>query len=678
MNFSVTCNMIDKQTVDRILDAVRIEEVIGDFVSLKRRGANYLGLCPFHEDKNPSMSVSPSKGIFKCFACGKAGTAVTFLMEHEHITYPEALRWLAKKYGIEIEEKEESPEEAASRLKYESLILICEAGQKYFSDILWNTEQGRAIGLSYFHERQFSDDTIRNFGLGFALPGRTNFLEWAKSKGYNPDLLVDAGMCMRHDDGSIVDRFFNRVIFPIYSIGGRAIGFGARTLIKDEKPKYVNSPESIIYDKKHTLYGITQAKSEISKEDKCYLVEGYADVISMHQKGIRNLIASSGTSLTQEQITLIKRFTNNITVMYDGDAAGQHASLRGVDMILGAGMNVKVISLPVEDDPDSFAKSHTYDEILTYLERNEKDFIMFKSDLLMKDAERDPIRKASMINDVIESVSMIPDAVTRSVYVQTVSDKYDVKTDVIFNRITELRERRRRNEALRAASPILGAQYENRPVLGSEEPVVPVEEKTPDITNQFLAPNESEILYYLIKFGPYNLVFDSDKCYGAVERPAVTVAQFIRAELKKDDSELVNPLYHKLYDDYFATFGDVAYVDDVSRDAIEQSVLRHFTTCDDKSVVEMVIGMLSDEQPLTIKEFRKSLVPEEMRLGEIVPKMLNLYKYKVLEFACKELGSELGEAQKNGDVERQKEILERLKEYTQAKTAFSKSVNRLT
>ncbi|MCI2083043.1 MAG: DNA primase [Bacteroidales bacterium] len=663
--------MIDKQTVDRILDAVKIEEVIGDFVTLKRRGANYIGLCPFHEDRNPSMSVSPSKGIFKCFACGKAGTAVTFVMEHEHMTYPEALRYLARKYNIEIEEKEETPEEATGRLKYESLILITEAAQKYFQDILWNTEEGKAIGLSYFRERKFTDETIRKFGLGFAPKGRNNFLSWAKSKGYNPDLLVDAGMCIRRDDGELTDRFYNRVIFPISAIGGRVIGFGARTLIKDEKPKYVNSPESLIYDKKHTLYGITQAKGEISKRDKCYLVEGYADVISMHQAGICNLVASSGTSLTQEQVLMIKRFTNNITVMYDGDAAGQHASLRGVDMILGEGMNVKVVTLPPEDDPDSYAKAHTHDEILTYMERHENDFIVFKSELLMKDAQQDPIKKAGLINDVIESLSMIPDAVTRTVYVNVVADKFDVKTDVIFNRINELRERRKRNEAQR--NPYPQRSYEPEIM----EQATSVEGKK-GITNIFLAPNEKELVYYLIKFGPYRLIFPENMVYGAPQTPAITVAQYMRSELEKDDESFTNPLYKNIYDEFYATFGDVSYTDDEHRDAVENAVLRHFTNNRDKEVIDMVVGMLNDAQPLTIKQFRTSIVPEEDTLGEMVPKSLNLYKFKVLEFICRQLTAELGEAQKNGDTERRNLLLAKLKEYSRAKTSVAKSVNRLT
>lgn len=663
--------MIDRQTVDRILDAVKIEEVIGDFVSLKRRGANYLGLCPFHEDKNPSMSVSPAKGIFKCFACGKAGTAVTFIMEHEHLTYPEALRWLANKYHIEIEEKEETPEEAAGRLKHESLVLITEAAQKYFQDILWNTDEGRAVGLSYFRERRFTDDTIRAFGLGFALKGRDNYLNWAKSKGYNPDLLVEAGMCIRHDDGELTDRYYNRVIFPISSISGRVIGFGARTLIKDEKPKYVNSPESSIYDKRRTLYGITQAKSAIAKADKCYLVEGYADVISMHQSGICNLVASSGTSLTDEQILLIKRFTNNITVMYDGDEAGQHASLRGVDMILAAGMNVKVVTLPVEDDPDSYAKSHTREEIRTFLERNENDFIVFKSDLLMKDAGNDPIKKARLINDVIESVSMIPDAVTRTVYVNTVAEKFDVKQDVIFSQIGELREKRQHNAALRSSY-----NEDNANRYRESEPSAP--EAPAGITNIFLAQNEKDIIYYLVKFGPYRLLFPEELVYGAVQGPPITVAQYIRSEMAKDDQTLSNPIYKKIYDDFYATFGNVAYTDDASRDAAESAVLRHFTNSGDTAVTEMVIDMISDSHPLTIKQFRASLTSEEDLLGYNVPKALNLYKYKTLEFICRQLASELGEAQKAGDTERQKELLEKLKDYTKVKTAVAKSVNRLT
>ena len=344
--------MIDRATVDRILDATRIEEVIGDFVSLRKRGANYLGLCPFHQDKNPSMSVSSTKGIFKCFACGKAGNAVSFLMEHEHMTYVEALRYLAKKYHIEIVEKEETPEEIEGRKRYESLLVVSEYAQKYYADVLWNTDVGRAIGLSYFHERKFTDETIRKFGLGYAASRPLTLCNKALRDGYKKEYLVDAGLCLeREGSGELYDRFFDRVMFPIHSISGRVIAFGGRTLKADKSvAKYVNSPQSEIYDKSRSLYGIFQAKNSIAKEDKCILVEGYADVISMHQAGVTNVVASSGTSLTVEQIRLIKRFTEKVTIIYDGDAAGIKAALRGIDLVLEEGLSVKVVLLPPEDD----------------------------------------------------------------------------------------------------------------------------------------------------------------------------------------------------------------------------------------------------------------------------------------------------------------------------------------
>ena len=353
--------MIDRATVDRIMDAVRIEEVIGDFVSLRKRGANYLGLCPFHQDKNPSMSVSSTKGIFKCFACGKAGNAVSFLMEHEHLTYWEALRYLAKKYHIEIVEKEETPEEIAHRMRYESLLVVTDYAQKYFSDILWNTQVGQAIGLSYFHERKFSDETIRKFGLGYAASRPLTLCGKALQDGYKAEYLVAAGLCLeREGTGELYDRFFDRVIFPIHSISGRVIAFGGRTLKTDKSvAKYVNSPQSEIYDKSRSLYGIFQAKNSIAKADKCILVEGYADVISMHQAGVTNVVASSGTSLTVEQIRLIKRFTDKITIIYDGDSAGIKAALRGIDLVLEEGLSVKVVLLPPEADSDLFAALRT-------------------------------------------------------------------------------------------------------------------------------------------------------------------------------------------------------------------------------------------------------------------------------------------------------------------------------
>ena len=385
--------MIDRATVDRILDATRIEEVIGDFVSLKRRGANYLGLCPFHQDKNPSLSVSSTKQIFKCFACGKAGTAVSFIMEHEKLSYPEALKYLAKKYGIEVVEKEQTPEEIAARLKGESLLIVNEYAQKYYQQLLWDAARTHLVGLSYFKERKFSDDTIRKFGLGFAPAGGKSFAATALEEGYKEEYLVDSGLCIKRDDGSLSDRFYDRVMFPIHSLSGRVIAFGGRILTSDKsKAKYINSPETEVYVKNRSLYGIYFAKSAIANKDCCLLVEGYTDVISMHQAGIENVVASSGTSLTVGQISLIKRFTDKIIVIYDGDAAGIKASIRGIDMILQQGMKVEVVLLPPEDDPDSFAKAHTREEIEEFIASNKCDFITFKTNLLLKEIDNDPYR----------------------------------------------------------------------------------------------------------------------------------------------------------------------------------------------------------------------------------------------------------------------------------------------
>ena len=493
--------MIDAATVDRILDSVRIEEVIGDFVTLRKRGANYLGLCPFHQDKNPSMSVSSTKGIFKCFSCGKAGTAVSFVMEHEHLTYPEALRYLAKKYNIEIVEKEESAEEIAGRMRHESLQIVTEYAQKYYQDVLWNTDTGRAIGLSYFRERKFTDETIRKFGLGYAAGRQHELYKDALQKGYKREYLLDTGLCVERDNGDLADRFFDRVMFPIYSVSGRVIAFGGRTLKSDKTvAKYVNSPETEIYNKSRSLYGLFQAKSAIAKQDKCILVEGYADVISMHQAGIENVVASSGTSLTVDQIKLIKRFSEKITVIYDGDAAGIKAALRGIDLILEEGLSVKIVLLPPEDDPDSFAKAHSRVEIEEFIEENEQDFIAFKSDILSRNAGKDPLMRSQMITDILQSISVIPDPILRNVYVDMVSERFDQKSEALLSKISDLRRKKRRfNEQYR--------QFEGMRTDPAAQPEFPVavedEPATTGVSDTFLATCEREICYYLIKFGTY-------------------------------------------------------------------------------------------------------------------------------------------------------------------------------
>ncbi|MDD2596033.1 MAG: DNA primase [Bacteroidales bacterium] len=675
--------MIDRATVDRILDAVRIEDVIGDFVSLKRRGANYLGLCPFHQDKNPSMSVSPTRGIFKCFSCGKAGTAITFVMDHEHLTYPEALRYLAKKYGIDIVEKEETAEEIANRLKYESLLVVSEYAQKFYQNILWNNEYGRAIGYSYFKERQFSDETIRKFGLGYAHNRPLTLASEALKNGYKKEFLIGTGLCIERDNGDIIDRFYDRVMFPIHSISGRVIAFGGRTLKSDKTvAKYVNSPETEIYNKSRSLYGIFFAKSAIAKSDKCYLVEGYADVISMHQAGIENVVASSGTSLTVEQIRLIKRFTNKITILYDGDDAGIKASVRGIDLILEEGMQVKIVLLPPEDDPDSYAKAHSKDEILDYIENKECDFISYKSELLSKDIENDPLKKAQMINDIIASIAVVPDPILRNVYVEMVAEKFDQKPESIFLKIKELRGRKKKwNRPSYNNENYLEPQIEDSSYSTENENVTQEEAVGAasmgtgyDVTNSFLAVHEREIVYYLIKFGCYDIHFEKDMEYGNAPSEQLTVAEYIISSMRDDELEFENPLYREIYNSFYLFLSSLPQ-DDCETN--QKKVIRYLSTGENQAVSNEVLNLICEEHPLTIQEYKKSIVPEEHILGITVPKSMLLYKLKVTEQKCMSLLKEIEKAQKSGDKEMQKELIGHLQILNQVKNRFAKELNRL-
>ena len=680
--------MIDRATVDKIMDAVRIEEVIGDFVSLRKRGANYLGLCPFHQDKNPSMSVSSTKGIFKCFACGKVGGAVSFLMEHEHLTYVEALRYLAKKYHIEIGEKEETAEEIAHRMRYESLLVVTDYAQKFYADVLWNTEVGKAIGLSYFHERKFTDETIRKFGLGYAASRPLTLCGKALKEGYKKEYLLDAGLCLeREGTGELYDRFFDRVIFPIHSISGRVIAFGGRTLKTDRSgAKYVNSPQSEIYDKSRSLYGIFQAKNAIAKEDKCILVEGYADVISMHQAGVTNVVASSGTSLTVEQIRLIKRFTDKVTILYDGDAAGVKAALRGIDLVLEEGLSVKVVLLPEEDDPDTFARRHDQAEIRDFIAENEKDFISFKSDLLLDESERDPVRRAQVIGDILQSVAAVPDPILRNIYVELVAGKFDQKADSVLAKVAEFRRKKQALERSRR-------RFENRQdgiqqparVTEPEEPVpedLPVEgEALPRpqpsgyvLRDAFLAVMERELCYYLIKFGAYPLHFEADMYYGAAPSETVTVSQYIRNSLDDDGLVFVNDLYRTLFDRYYA-FG--AALPDEDPEAVQQRVLRYFTTSEDEALNQSVYDLVLEEHPLTVKTYEESITPEEQALAHIVPKAVLLYKLRITEQQCNATTKEITQAQRSGETETLRTLVRELQILNTIKNRLSKELNRL-
>ena len=438
--------MIDQATIDRILDAAQIVDVVSEFVTLRRRGVNYIGLCPFHNEKTPSFSVSPSKGLCKCFSCGKGGNVVHFIMEHEQLSYYEALKWLAKKYNIEIKERELTTEEKQAQSLRESLFVVNQFASEYFQNILYNDIDGQRIGMTYLRGRGFRDDIIKKFQLGFSTESHDALAKAAIQKGFKEDYLVKTGLCYRKDDGSLRDRFWGRVIFPVHTLSGKVVAFGGRVLsaaTKNVQMKYVNSHESEIYHKSRELYGIYFAKQAIVRQDRCFLVEGYTDVISMHQSGIENVVASSGTALTSEQIRLIHRFTNNITMLYDGDGAGIKASLRGIDMLLEEGMNIKVCLLPDGDDPDSFARKHNATDYQAYINGHEVDFIRFKTNLLMEEAGKDPIKRASLISSIVKSISVIPDAIVRSVYIRECSQLLQMEEKILVEATAKLTEQAR-------------------------------------------------------------------------------------------------------------------------------------------------------------------------------------------------------------------------------------------
>lgn len=673
--------MIDRNTVQKILDTAEIVDVVSDFVTLKRRGANYIACCPFHNEKTPSFSVSPAKGIFKCFGCGKAGSAVTFVMEHEHLTYSEALKYLGKKYGIEVVEKEETEEDTQERLRHESLLVVSEFARQFYTDTLFHTDAGRSIGLSYFRQaRGFSDETIKKFGLGFApdprkMEGTTTLAAAAQKGGYKREFLIGTGLCIERQDGSLADKFYDRVMFPIHSLSGRVIAFGGRTLLTDKSvAKYVNSPETEIYHKSDVLYGIYQAKGAIAKLGKCYLVEGYTDVISMHQAGIENVVASSGTSLTQGQIRLIKRFTNKITVLYDGDPAGIKASIRGIDMLLEEGMEVKVALFPDGHDPDSFARSHSADQITKFLEEAQTDFIEFKYELLAKDIARDPLRKAGLIKEIVRTIALIPDRIVRTVYIEQTAQKLDVKQEILSQEVGKVRrdnivsgEFEKRRSAERQER-----RRELESQLPPEERMEPQESapRQREAEVPFLVPYEKEILYYLIKFGEHIIHFEEHMIVGS-EQPVqeITVSEYISAELENDELEFQNGLYKKVYDLYFK-------YRESERD--NDKIVRMFANGPDEPVTQAVLDLIYQEYTVNVKEFQKTLIPEENMISKYVPKIILVYKAKVAEYTYNLVMAQLGQAQREGNTELQNELMQQIQLLMMVKNQFSKELNRLT
>ena len=677
--------MIDRDTINRIFDTIKIEEVIGDFVSLRRKGSNWWGLCPFHPDKNPSMAVSSAKNLFKCFSCGKGGNALSFVMEHEHMSYPEALRYLAAKYNIEVVEKELTPEEIAGNQRYDNLLVVSDYAQKFYQDLLWNNDFGRTVGLSYFRQRGYTDDTIRKFGLGFASHHPYTLLEAARKEGYKEDYLIGATLCVTRENGQVSDRFYDRVMFPIHSISGRVIAFGGRTLKKDKNvPKYVNSENSEIYKKSDAVYGIFFAKSSIAKEKKCFLVEGYTDVISMHQAGITNVVAPCGTALTAGQIRLMKRFAPDVTIIYDNDEAGINASLKNINLLLEEGMTVRVLLLPEGEDPDSFAMAHTGDEIRDFIINSEEDCIFYKCRLLV-DSERDPVRKSRAIRDVIETIAYVSDPVLRNLYVDTLSKKYDQKPEMLFKEIASLRQKRReekqrleQRKAADTSSEQLRTVYEQQPPSPSEEYYEPNGDLLiGDVysSNTPMDVSERELVYYLVKFGCYPIHFVEDMFYGVQKREGVTVADYIRSALSEDELEFENPVYRAIYEEFYSIYGTLAGSED--HEEQQKQVVRFLSVHKNDTLRETVLGLLLETHPLTVQEYRKSIAPEETILGATVPKSMILYKLRITEQACIDITKEIAAAEANGDSDRQKALMMQLQMFNQVKNRFAKELNRL-
>jgi len=610
--------MIPSQTVQQILDIARIEDVVGDFVTLKRRGASFVACCPFHNEKTPSFYVTPSKGIFKCFGCGKSGTSVGFVMEHEHCTYGEALRFLAHKYHIEIVEKEESAEEIALRHHRESLLLVSEFAQKFFASQLESGE-GRAVGYQYFRSRGMQDDTIRHFGLGWAPSGRTSLIDAATAQGYKMEYLLAAGLAVQREDGSITDKFRERVMFPIYSVSGRVVAFSGRTLKADNPAKYVNSPDTEIYHKSNNLLGIYHAKEEISRQHRCILVEGNVDMVTMHQLGITNVVASCGTALTIDQIRLISRFTapdNNITIMYDGDSAGIHAALRGLGLVLSEGLNVKIVLLPDGEDPDSFCRRHSLEEVNDFLARNEKDFIRFKTDLLLQDAAGDPLKKANLINDIADTVALIPDPVKRSVYIDDVASRFGIEPDILHGRIRKdrqaLAESRRKDAEREARQNAPSAAPDGTPEQ-REERQAPAPEG-PNFENKTLAQPEKDLLSFLLKNGCDEMEFPTDSEYFSAEK--LSVADFIRSALESDGSEFANSIFRSVYNAYFQLYDAGLKQDDI---------IKRMMDSPDRQMASAAAQLCIEKYPLTVDSFQNSLMSTPSWLVNFVPKAIFVY-----------------------------------------------------
>lgn len=671
--------MIDRATIDRIQDAAQIVDVVSDFVTLKKRGVNYLGLCPFHDDRTPSFSVSPTKNICKCFACGEGGNPTHFIMKHEQLTYYEALKYLAKKYNIEVRERELTDEEKVLESERESMFIINDYARNYFQKTLHTNPEGKSIGLSYFRERGFRDDIIKKFELGYALEQRNAFSSEALRLGYKQELLIKTGLVAGgENNSSLYDRFRGRVIFPVHTLSGKVVAFGGRILkSSDRLAKYVNSPESEIYSKSRELYGLYYAKRAIVKEDRCFMVEGYTDVLSMHQAGIENVVSSSGTALTSGQIRLIRRFTHNMTVLYDGDDAGISAALRGIDLLLEEGLNVKVVLLPKGEDPDSFARKQNAESFNKFIEENEVDFIRFKAQLLLNETKDDPVRRAGLISNIVESIALIPDGIKRSVYVKDSAKLLDINEKLLIREVNKIRLKKydqSKRLVQRRTSKSSDRGTQPAPETSSKkEPIIAVSRKKTRIENI-----ERQIARYIVRYGMTMIFqrYETKKLKGEPKEVEVlveegsTVIEFIHFDLERDNIKLTNKLYAQIFEEAY-------------RESVDKNFqpARYFTSHADENISKLATEMVSDRYQLS-KIHAKALGEDhddensilleenslEMSIPRITTELKNAYVMKQISHVMKEIK----EADEKGDFETTLRLLQEKKKLEEIKKLLAK------
>jgi DNA primase len=656
--------MISRETIDKVFETARVEEVIGDFVQLKKAGANFKGLSPFADEKTPSFMVSPVKQIWKDFSTGKGGNAVTFLMEHEHYSYPEAIRYLARKYQIEVEETVQSDEQKQRADERESMFLVSEFARNFFSQILWETEKGKAIGLSYFRERGFTDETIKKFELGYSPEDWTALTDEAISKKYELEFLEKTGLTVVNETKKF-DRFRGRVMFPIHSMSGRVLGFGGRTLSSEKKiAKYLNSPESIIYHKGKVLYGIYQAKQTIAKEDNCYLVEGYTDVISLYQSGVTNVVSSSGTALTPDQIRLINRLTNNITVLFDGDAAGIRASFRGIDLILEQGMNVRVVAFPEGEDPDSFARSRSSAELIEYLTEESQDFIQFKTSILLEQTKKDPVKRAELIRDIVSSISKIPNNIHKEVYIQECARIMNISEQVLFNELSQILKRKNRDSRTASAqrTPFTGVKKETKQV-DKVDPLKLLERKIIEIL--MLYGNEE------IEFVDFTSEIDEEGRKRIVRQQySNTVSNEIYMHLQEDEIEFTDPVFLKIYYEIIHLLNQK---EKISAD--------FFTNHEDDEIASAVTDLLMDEEKYSLSNWEKHNIyvnGKKSYLSKLVTDVLYNLRRLLIAEKIQELQTELvTDGDEPNDLEASQESLEAIRDYTSLKQLLFEKLNRV-